>query len=77
MKLTRDEFEEIISNYEPNIVLPDGGDMVLTKDQCLNWFDSRCKSIHPSFIFVTEERYVWIAEKPEGNQKAFRIGGED
>ncbi len=76
MKLTRDEFEAMIDKYEPNVILPDGGDMVLTKDQCLNWFASRCNLSAPSFVFVTEERYLWIAEKPQGNQKVFRIGGE-
>jgi hypothetical protein len=76
-KLTRDEFEALVTNKIPVAELPDGSDIELTMNQAIAWFVQADSYPRPSFV-LEAHRWVFLGEKPDDFKRSdglYQIGG--
>jgi hypothetical protein len=77
-KLTRDEFEALVTNKTPVAELPDGSDIELTMNQAIAWFEQVDSYPRPSFV-LESGRWVFLGEEPNNfthSEGLYQIGGE-
>ena len=63
-KLTRDEFEALVTAKIPVAELPDGSDIELTLNQAIAWFEQANSYPRPSFV-LEAHKWIWLGEKEE------------
>jgi hypothetical protein len=76
-KLTRDEFEALVTAKIPVAELPDGSDIELTLNQAILWFEQADSYPGPSFVIETD-RWVFIGEKNDKFKNMLhQVGGAE
>lgn len=77
-KLTRDEFEALVTRARPVATLPDGSNIELTICQALRWFDTVESFSRPSFV-LDLDHWVHLGEELENHnhKELYQVGGRE
>lgn len=76
-KLTRKEFEALVTRNTPVVELPDKSHIELTAAQAIKWFDQAETFSRPSFI-MDLDNFVCLGEtKKCGTKSLLQVGGRE
>ena len=74
-RLTRDEFEALVTRKAPVAGLPDGSDVELTVNQAIQWFEQVESFSRPSLVLELD-RWVFLGETDEHErERIYQVGG--